>query len=207
MPPTRPTALRGAVSDALSFYSDAGRSLPPLLGPAGWHCWVVTGADGSGEIAVFPPGEILPLDVSATAGVGKDRQAVVASWTPACQGCVYDKVCAVVPAASAQLGHAMGPCAARPPGERVTWIRGSPSSVAVPANDVIDFEDPGGTLGGAPASGGNFTTYGVLEYQYADAHGTAAEVTCTLATSLQALCPVIVDDVVQRAWGMPVVIP
>ena len=184
----------------LSFYSDDARSLSPLLAPRGWHCRVETGADGSGEIAVFPP-SVASFRGDPGAYAGQSIEAVVALWLPACQGCVYSAVCKLVPAAVSQLGEGMLPCPAKPPQEQDSWIRGTADSRAVPTNDAVTFEDPSGVAGTGLPSGGMYPANGVVLYRFNGiGRGQASTETCTLPMSQKVLCTTILNDFTSRNW-------
>ena len=204
VPHTRPTSLPAGLAAKLSYYSDDVRSLPPVLGPSGWHCWVQTGADGSGTIAIF--WAIPPSDPTFRAEPGtyqgKSVQAVVATWTPACQGCVFDQVCAVVPAAVSQLGEGMPACKSKPPQEQVSWLRGSPTATTPPTDDAVSFLDPPGISGTGVPSGGLLPANGVMLYRFDSRGGRSSTETCTSVATLDSPCNAILNDFVVRNWGL-----
>jgi hypothetical protein len=135
-PDTMALAASSALAARLAYYSDADRSLPPILAPRGWACRVTVGADGSTSIYAFPPG-----------GSPTGAQAVTAYSPSACQDCVDLVVCALIPYAARQLGYASFPCTpARPPTESVDWLNGSPSAPSSYENDVVSFEDPSASI-------------------------------------------------------------
>jgi len=205
VPPTMTTSLPAGLAAKLSYYSDDMRSLSPVLGPSGWHCWVQTGADGSGTLAIFWPqstGGIFQFQTERNAYAGQGVQAVVATWTPACQGCVYDEVCSLIPAAVAELGQVTPNCSSKPPQEQVSWIRGSATSTSAPTDDVVAFHDPPGVFGTGLPSGGTNPADGVLLYRF-DAHlGRTSSETCTLFAIPASPCTTLLNDFVARNWGI-----
>jgi len=189
----------GALASQLAYYSNDTRSLDPVLAPRGWECRVGIGADGSTEVAVYPPGTAAPSQGVVTA----NAEAVLASSTSACQGCTYTAVCMFVPAAGQQLGFAgtgIG-CPTRPPGEQVDWIRGSPNDSGPIVDDEIGFLDPPGLKGTGFPSGGNNPANGVVLYRFTSGTGgTSAIETCTLPTSDHSLCTAVLNDFAGRSW-------
>ena len=87
---TLATSLPKSEASQLSYYSDAGRSIAPVLGPKNWPCHAVVAADGGINIVVTKPGT-LP---SSTASPG--FQGVLAQSSGACQGCTFQLACAVI---------------------------------------------------------------------------------------------------------------
>jgi hypothetical protein len=199
LPDTMALNAPAALASQLAYYSNDTRSLDPILAPRGWDCRVTIGADGSTEIAVYPPGAAVPSPTAATA----TAEGVVASSTSACQGCTYTAVCMFVPAAGQQLGFAGTglACAKRPPGEQVTYLKGSPDGNGRTANDEISFLDPPGLNGTGVPSGGNNPANGVVLYRFTlGSGGTSATETCTLPAPDHALCTAVLNDLATRSW-------
>jgi hypothetical protein len=200
VPPTRPTTVTSGLAADLSYYSDDARSLPPVLAPRGWHCWVQTGVDASGKIAVFSP-RVASFLADPGAYGGQAIEAVVATWDLACQGCVYGDVCSLIPAAVSQLGEGMPACKAKPAQEEESWIRGTPASTAEPTDDAVAFEDPAGVAGVGLPSGGAYPANGVVLYRDgAGTGGQASTETCTLPPAQKAECTAILNDFASRNW-------
>jgi hypothetical protein len=169
-----PTGLAGKVT----LYSDKGRSIRPVIGPAGWGCSVLVAADGSQVVSVFPPGQS-----------AQGPMLVEASSVPACVGCMYDAVCPLIPYADRIFGTGYGGCpAGRVPGEVVTWLAG-PRAYATHGLDVVGFTDPPGVHGYGAASGGAYPATGVLLFTWGNARSYGvSEMSCTVAPTYEASC-------------------
>jgi hypothetical protein len=175
-----------AVRRRLAFYTDKDRSLTPILGPRGWACSVQLGEDGSGEIEVRPVG-------SGAAS----KTAVTAGTDGACQGCVYDTVCKLIPGSGKQLGYAhVMPCVERlPKREHDKFL------VHTKTYDVIRFVDPAHVRGTGSPSGGALPAHGLLLYKYSHRDGGAASAgTCTLPASKRSLCSTILGRFRSDKW-------
>ena len=187
------------LASQLAYYSNDTRSLEPVLAPRGWDCRVTIGADGSTEVAVYPPGAPVPSPGAANV----NAQAVVASSTSACQGCTYTAVCMFVPAVGQQLGF-VGTgiaCPTRPLAEQVTFLSGSPDNNGGIVADEIGFLDPPGLKGTGEPSGGKNPANGIVLYRFtSESGGTSATETCTLATPDHALCTAVLNDLAARSW-------
>jgi hypothetical protein len=169
----------------LSVYTDNGGRME-LVGPRGWNCAAFYGADGSGGVAVYPYGQMLPQ--SWTAGWPMARTSAAAGVTglesSACYTCTLAQACRLFPAAATTLHNYLGrqACPARPAPEKMTTI--SPGTVG--------FEDPPGTTGDGVPSGGRNPANGVMTYHAHTAAGSWLE-TCTLPGSDMAECAAILN--------------
>jgi len=186
------------VAGELTFYSDKSRSIEPILGPKGWHCTAIVGADGSTAVSIAPPAERLPLRPTASLGV-------TAYSLSACQGCVYGLVCPFVPGAGQELGYAgVLPCTSAPRREAIDFLKGSPTNQTTPINDEIAFEDPAGVHGDGTPSGGVNAANGVVLYSFSPRSsggegGMASVETCTLPRREHAVCTAILDEFIASA--------
>jgi hypothetical protein len=183
LPRWRPVAVPPALAARLSVYTDRQGRME-LVGPRGWHCAAFYGADGSGGVAVYPPGQrLLP---SWTAGWPLARTAAAAAVTglesSACYTCTLGQACRLFPAAATTLRSYLGrqTCPARPAAETVTTI--SPG--------IAGFDDPPGTIGDGVPSGGRYSAHGALTYHPHAAAGSWLE-TCTLPGTDTAECTAI----------------
>jgi len=202
LPDTIATTLDPAVASQLSFYSDATRSIDPILAPKGWVCGAGIGADGGTGISVAPPGTDLSNQQTAPS------EEVVADANPACQGCVFDDTCALDPNVVEIYANSYSCKSTVPAGESVKWLNGSPTDVADSPNgtsqiinNVVAFEDPPGVSGDGKPSGGPNPANGVVEFQNGNGEGRDAKETCTLPPGEHALCTAILNDFVVRGWG------
>ncbi|MDA8279448.1 MAG: hypothetical protein M0Z63_03350 [Actinomycetota bacterium] len=210
-PATIPATLPPAVSGTLSYYTDNVASLQPVLAPAGWHCSVAVGADGSTTVDVVAPQD--PLPTGFTGQLPTTDEAVTAITPAACQGCIYSMVCPFVPASGLELSYAGLPCHESsppqesanwpPPQESVTWLRGPAAPGATTVDDTIAFEDPPGVAGDATPSGGPYPANGILRYRWQHGGpGTAAAATCTLPQADHSICTAILNAFAASGWGL-----
>lgn len=177
-----------AVRRRLAFYTDKDRSLTPILGPRGWACSVQLGEDGSGEVEVRPVGSGASSSTAVTAGTDG-----------ACQGCVFDTVCKLIPGSGKQLGYAhVMACQERlPKRERDKFL------VRSKTYDVIRFSDPAHVSGTGSPSGGGEPSHGLLLYKYSHRDGGAASVgTCVLPASKRSLCSTILGRFRDDKWRL-----
>ena len=184
----------------LAFYSDATRSLEPVLGPAGWACTVGVGADGTTGVDLVPPaptaGTTTPVQPSSSSS-----ESVIALSAASCTGCIYSEVCAYVPTAAQDLGFFEVTCpTARPPEEHVSWLMGFLAS-GPPVKDIIAFGDPPGVKGSGDGSGAAYPSRGVILYSYLGPTKVAlSKESCTLPAADEALCTAIVGNFLDRNW-------
>jgi hypothetical protein len=177
-----------AVRRRLAFYTDKDRSLTPILGPRGWACSVQLGEDGSGEVDVRPVGRGAASNTAVTAGTDG-----------ACQGCVYDSVCKLIPGSGKQLGYAHSlQCTERlPKREHDTFL------VRSKTYDVIRFADAAHLKGTGDPSGGGVPSHGLLLYKYSHQNGGAASLgTCALPASKRSLCSTILSRFRHDKWRL-----
>jgi hypothetical protein len=176
-----------SVRSRLSFYTDKYRSVTPILGPRGWACSVQLGEDGSGEVDVRPVG----------AGVGS-KTAVTAGTDGACQGCVYDTVCKLIPGSGKQLGYANLPCTAS-----LSKREHDKFLVRSKTYDVIRFSDAAHVKGTGSPSGGGVPAVGLLLYHYSHRVGGSASVgTCAVPASKRSLCSTILGRFRADKWRL-----
>ena len=188
------------MAEQLSYYSDSTRSVNPILAPRGWDCSVGVGADGSVGVDVFPQGA---TDKSSNSFQRSDVQGVVAHSDSACQGCISETACPLVPSAVEGSLSLYAPCQyTRPPGEEVRWALGSPKTPpSLYTYDIVYFTDPPGVAGDGDPSGGPLTARGVLLFTNGpDTFAGASIETCTLPSNLTGLCAPIVNDFANREW-------
>jgi hypothetical protein len=152
-----------------------------LIGPRGWTCSALYGADGSGGVVVVPPGEAVPGSWGAGWKLSADSsvEAIIGSETSACQGCTAGQACPLFASAAGAYQSEFGrPCPlSRPPSESVEQI--DPG--------VVGFEDPPGVEGDGNPSGGQYPANGVMTYHPSSQDGSLSE-TCTLPSSQKLIC-------------------
>lgn len=210
----RPTAyparialeLPAALVGQLAFYSDATRSLEPVLGPAGWTCTVGVGADGTTGVDLVPPPSS-PTSATAVPAASSPESVIVLS-AASCDGCIYSEICPYVSTAAQQLGLFEVTCpTSRAPEENISWLTGNPRS-SQPVKDTIAFDDPPTVKGIGDGSGGVNPSQGVLIYEYnapskAGTNLGLSKETCTLPVSDEELCTAMVGNFVDRNWMLP----
>lgn len=176
-PPPGPREIRlpAQVRDRVAVYADQADRME-LLGPRGWRCSALYGADGSGGVAVYPPGQPVP---DAAPFRRSTAEAVVGSETAACVGCREVQACPLFAAAAGDYQRDFGaPCPeTRPTTESVQRL----------APGVVGFEDPPGVAGDGNPSGGPDPANGVMTYHAASTDGSWLD-TCTLPSSDHVLC-------------------
>jgi hypothetical protein len=184
LPATRPVAVPRALAARLSLYAD-DQGIMEVIGPKGWSCAASYGADGSGGISVYPPGETVPQ--SGTAGAAltptSATTAIVGSESSACYGCTLYQACPLFSSAAQALRSAFGhACPARPAAEKVVPI----------GPGIMSFQDPPGVKGDGVPSGGRYPANGVMTYHPAAPDGSWQE-TCTLPAGDTAECTAILN--------------
>jgi hypothetical protein len=199
-PPPRPVAMPhvlaanvpNVLARTLSAYTDTSGTLL-VLAPKGWLCHGDFGADGSGGIIVYPPGEhpsysrwgggwALPRSspveaVTATESGGSPTQA-------AGQACAYFKAAAAI--AVPAFGHSCP----HPRFERVRKLNAT----------TIMFVDQPGVRGDGIPSGGENPSTGRVTYR-ANASPGSYRVTCTLKRAEEAVCRTVLADFRARVEG------
>ena len=169
---TVPTSLVGNIA----LYTDSHNNMT-LLGPADWSCSGSYGADGSGGVAVYPPGATAPYYRPFSPS---SAEGIVGSQTSACVGCALSQACSLFPAASTAYAKEFSGvnCPAPPSGQTEDQL----------SSDLIAFADPPGVAGDGSPSGGPYTAKGVMTFYPTGDEGSWVA-TCTLPTQEKALCP------------------
>ena len=179
-------------ADGLAVYADTAGNMM-VVGPVGWRCTALYGADGSGGVIVFPPGESVLDSPGAVwhVPVGSPLQAILGSETSACQGCAVGQACPLFTAAARDYQSDFGrPCpVARNAAEQMFMI----------GTGVAGFEDPAGVAGDGAPSGGRYPANGVMTYYPESADGSWVE-TCTLPVTEHDVCTDALDAFVS-AYG------
>jgi Domain of unknown function (DUF4850) len=165
LPRSRSVAVSQALAASLSVYADKF-GIMRLLGPKGWRCTAKYGADGSGGITVYPPGE------------GPSAMAKIVGYeTSACVGCTLQQACPLFTnAALAQ--RSSFPCPSRRP---------ATETVVPVAKGIVAFDDPPGVKGDGQQSGGRYTAHSVMTYHPSVDNGSWEE-TCILPGSEKDVC-------------------
>jgi len=196
--------LPRATAKTLAYYSDSTRSISPIMAPAGWSCSALEAVDGGITLSVFPSSEAADFASRSTSprpfAASKDV-AVIAYFTGACQGCVFDASCPLIPNVGSQTGQD-SPCpAAAPAGEVIKWLNGSPTdSGAGSVQDLVSFVDPPGVAGDGVPSGGTSPASGLLSYSTGSGEPNASLITCTLPSAQKEQCAAILSDFSTRNW-------
>lgn len=183
LPRSLPAAISPAVAASMSVYTDSQGTMR-LVAPKGWGCAAFFGADGSGGVAVYPPGTALPRNWTTGWPLARTSSvtAVTGLETSACYTCTLGQACRLFPAARAALDSYLGhdACASRPAGETTRRIGAG----------VMGFQDPPGTAGDGVPSGGRYPAAGVMTYHPRASSGSWLE-TCTLPPGDRAACAAI----------------
>ena len=178
----------------LTMYALSSDSLS-LIGPSGWSCAGLVGADGSSSLQVVPQSEAASLiAVNRTfSSANTFPVALTADDTSACVGCAYTQACGAFPTATAQYASGSPPCSSTPPSEE---------KVTALSQTVVAFEDPPGVAGTGKPSGGTNPANGIVTYSPGGTgHSTASfKATCTLPASNHAVCTAALNDFLVRYW-------
>ena len=191
LPTSAAARLPAGHGGSLAFYSDSAGTMM-VVGPAGWRCTANYGADGSGGVIVFPPGESVPASPGAVWHETSDSavEAVFGTETSACQGCAVAQACSLFSSAERDYQSYFGrPCPVRAADEQTFMI----------GTGVMGFEDPAGVAGNGAPSGGRYPANGVMTYYPKSVDGSWVE-TCTLPPAQHGVCTVTLDAFVS-AYG------
>lgn len=189
LPGTRSVTVPAGMASGLAVYADT-QGIMALVGPAGWKCAAAYGADGSGGIAVYPPGEAVPQawDAGWKLAAGAATAAITGSESSACYTCTLAQACPLFPSAAktfaSYLGHS---CGSEPARETTADI--SPG--------LVSFSDPPDVYGKGKPSGGQYPASGVLTYYPNAPDGSWLE-TCTLPAARKAECTAVLNTFI--AW-------
>ena len=154
-----------------------------LVGPAGMACTGAVGADGNGDVVVWPRGARRPRMHSQWDGL-------TLVLIPACVFCQASEACPFFRAFARELGF---PCTAGVPvGERVDRVD----------SHLTRFQDPPGAAGDGWPSGGRDPANGLVgvkgHLQSGPYERSVYRATCTLPKRKHAVCAVSLNDVIHR---------
>jgi Domain of unknown function (DUF4850) len=189
LPASVAVTIPRSLSGQLSVYSDTQGEMK-LVGPSGWTCQALIGADGSEGEVVTEPGETVPPMWSGGWPLSPDStvQAIMGSQSSACAGCTVGQACPLFSAAVTAYANEFGQsCSSRPASEAVQPIN----------SDIVSFEDPPGVTGDGIPSGGRNPSNGVMTYYPVNENGSWLE-TCTLPTTEKDLCTTTLNSFI--AW-------
>jgi hypothetical protein len=184
-----PTQLAGAVpphmASQLEFFSVGTET---ELGPRGWSCAQLTGADGSAGMDVYPPGQPNPTLSSAEPDSGTQIIAATFDYTAHVPG--VDLACPYFPKVASANEPCPGPI---PAGEQVHQL----------TPDVVTITDPAGVKGALAGAGGSIAVTGIMIVPQApNLNGVdIAEESCSLTVAT--LCPSILQDFLVRQLPVP----
>jgi Protein kinase domain/Domain of unknown function (DUF4850) len=172
LPRSQPAAVPQALAADLSLYGDT-QGIMEVLGPKGWSCTANYGADGSGGVAIYPP------------GAGPSSPAAIdGSETSACFGCTLEQACPLFANAAKAYRSGFGQaCPTQPP---------AAETVMPIAAGIVSFEDPPGVKGDGRPSGGQYPADGVMTYHPSGQDGSWQE-TCTLPASQKNICTAVLN--------------
>jgi len=191
LPTSMEVTVPRALAAELAVYTD-GQGRIELLAPAGWTCSAGYGADGSGGVATYPPGESIPqsaLGASWTLSPNSLTEAIVASQTGGCEGCEVGQACPLFATAASSFQSQFGRACpkSRPAIETVDQI----------TSGVVTFQDPPGVSGDGSPSGGQYAADGVMTYYSNNQFGSWID-TCTLPKADRTLCTAALNTFI--AW-------
>jgi hypothetical protein len=177
--------LPSRLAERLSVYADDQGTMS-LVGPRGWACRALYGADGSGGVAVYPSGTSIPSGWGAGWRLpgASEVQAIIGLETSACTGCQLLQACPLFASAAEAFQSSFGGACPK--------TRPGPESVDVLATGQVAFRDPPGVAGDGVPSGGQNPADGVMTYYSGDVNGSWLE-TCTLPAAEKDICTVSLD--------------
>jgi hypothetical protein len=185
LPATEQVDVPATLAGDLAVYSDT-RGFLNLLGPRGWACSAMYGADGSGGVIVYPNGEAVPHSWGAGWPLpsASTDEAISGTQTSASPVQAAGQACPLFADAATAYENDLGrACHSRPSSESV-----QPIGVG-----VVGFEDPPGVQGDGIPSGGQAPANGVVTY-----HPTLASylATCTLPADEHLVCTTVLNEVI-----------
>jgi hypothetical protein len=185
LPRSRPVAVPRALAARLAVYAD-DVGVMELVGPKGWSCSALYGADGSGGIVVYPRNERVPRSWAAGWPLARTsaEAAIAGLESSACYSCTLAQACRLfMSAATAWRNAGFGQaCPPRPAAESVIRLGAG----------IVSFEDPPGIRGDGLPSGGRYPANGVLTYHPGAPDGSWKE-TCTLPGGDKDECTAILN--------------
>lgn len=165
-----------SVKEAAPLAAYAGGGTPIVLGPRGFSCTALVGADGGVHVQLTPPGAV---------AASKTGPAIDVEVEGACVSCITAVACGLFPSAAKDNGFACK--TPRPARERVARL--------LPT--VRAFIDPAGVSGTGAPSGGRLAAVGAVVY-VPERSAFAARVTCTLEHAEAGSCQAIIADFLAR---------
>ena len=194
-PKSTPLVLPPSLIRSVAVYTD-NLARMRIVAPRGWSCSALYGQDGSGDVAVYPPGATLPFDPNyAFHSVPRSSrlEGVFGGTSGACAGCTLVQACPLFAQARQEYQAQFGGdgCAkpAKPSEETTDQI----------SNGVVAFRDPPGVSGTGSPSGGAYPATGVMTFYSGSNLGSRVE-TCTLPPKDAPLCTLSLDQFV-AAYG------
>jgi len=164
-----------SLATQVAVYSD-DHGLMKLLGPRGWQCNAIYGADGSGGVAIHGGG------VTGQPGgpfASSSEEAIIGTESSACGGCAEEQACPLFTTAAADYERGFGVACPR--------VRPAEESMHQLTSGIVEFEDPPNVAGDGNPSGGPYPASGVMTYHSGNNDGSWLD-TCTLPPADGALC-------------------
>jgi hypothetical protein len=174
--PPRSAQLALGAAAARRVVAWAGPGTPIVLGPPGYACQALVGADGGVHLRLAPP------------GAPRSGPAVDVEVEGSCVGCIVQLACGVFRDAASGSGFTCK--TPHPAEERVSRLLAH----------VRAFHDPPRVKGSGDPSGGAIAALGAIVY-VPDRTDFAARVTCTLATQDAGICQGVITDFLTRVNG------
>jgi len=189
LPATLTVSVPIAVADGLAVFSDPQGFLQ-VVGPKGWSCRGLVGADGSAALVLTPAGQLPGPSFDTEfwhVGSSSTQQAIAAYESGASPVSAAQAACSLLlNAATATQSYGL-PCQAVPKGERTSALDGEAA-----------FDDPPGVAGNGAPSGGTNAARGVVLYSTSPGVIGAYKLTCALPTSQLSVCAASGDAFVAR---------
>lgn len=172
-----------SLAHKLSFYTDSYGQVQPLLGPSGWKCTAVVGADGTYGITLFPHN-------------GSHGERIEADSDGPCLSCVSQDACPWLNK-TLRKWYDTVPSLCLFAGQVSHIISIMPDTSAA----IVQVTDPPGVLGSLTPTRPSQTlaTHGYVVYNMKNQW--AVTLACTLPASEQDICSVIESNFISSKWG------
>jgi hypothetical protein len=166
----------------LAAYVDSEGTMTAIA-PAGWTCTASIGADGSGDLSIFPQGQAANAEISSDPKL----EAVTVEQSGGCVTCAATQACSLFATANAEIMSSLNRTCVEPIGEETHDY----------SAHVVFFDDPPGIEGNGNPSGGTYPSNGLVTYFPAGNAGTPLlsswKESCTMAQGAHRTCTAILN--------------
>jgi len=185
LPTSEPVDLSASQAAKLTVYIDQD-GIMTLLGPKGWNCHALYGADGSGGLVLSPPGETVHTNPGEQWHLKPSSpiEAIVGYETGGSPVEAAALACALFRSAAQVAKQDLGRCDVKRPLREVVVTTGKQG---------VNFMDPAGVTGDGSPSGGKDPANGVMFYTTSQSGPGGYAATCTLPKSDRTTCTAVLN--------------